>query len=177
MMTAKVLITGPGGQTTQARALIDPDAGMSMVSSRTAHLLNLPLTRTTMAFSAVQGTPCKSSHHLASLIVSPLQGSKTYKVEVQPAVVKLVTCDLPAQEIAPVGDLPHLSGLDLADPSFHIPGKIDILLGAEVYPQLLLKEPVVTGSLLDPAAQKIIFSWSIVGPVKYLSPTHQHIPT
>ena len=177
MMTAKVLVTEPGGQTTQARALIDPGAGMSMVSSKIANLLHLPLIRSNIGFSAVQGTVCKPAHHLANLTVSPLQGSQTFKVEVQPTVVRTVTCDLPAQEIAPVGDLPHLSGLELADPSFHLPGKIDLLLGAEVYPQLLIKEPVVTGDKSDPAAQKTIFGWAIVGPARYLNQSKQPVPT
>ena len=63
MMTAQVHLTGPGGQHLQARALIDPGARISLVSSRVAQLLHLPLTRTTMQFSGVQGTPCKSSKH------------------------------------------------------------------------------------------------------------------
>ena len=173
MMTAKVLITGPGGKTTQARALIDPGAGISLVST---HTLHLPLTPTSMQFSGVQGTPCKSSSHLASMTLSPLQG-RTTKVRVKAAVVKTVTNDLPAQEIAPVDQLPHLSGLGLADPSFHTPGRIDILLGADVYPQLMLKEPMATGGIHDPAAQQTIFGWAIVGPVRYLGNSKELIPT
>ena len=53
MMTAQVLLTGPGGQQIQARALIDPGAGISLVSSRVAQLLHLPLTKTSMQFSGV----------------------------------------------------------------------------------------------------------------------------
>ena len=176
MMTAKVLITGPGGQTTQARALIDPGAGISLVSSKIARSLNLPLTPTNMQFSGVQGTPCKSSSHLANMTLSPLQ-DRTTQVKVKAAVVKTVTNDLPAQEIAPVDQLPHLSGLGHADPSFHTPGRIDILLGADVYPRLMLKQPMATGSIHDPAAQQAIFGWAIVGPVRYLGNTLEQIPT
>ena len=102
---------------------------------------------------------------------------RTIKVQVKAAVVKTVTNDLPAQEIAPVDQLPHLSGLGLADPSFHIPGRIDILLGADVYPQLILKEPMATGGIHDPAAQQTIFGWAIVGPVRYLGNSKELIPT
>ena len=77
----------------------------------------------------------KSAKHLANLSLSPLQGDK-HQVNVQAAVVSTVTNDLPAQEISPVDELPHLMGLGLADPSFHTPGRIDILLGADVYPQV-----------------------------------------
>ena len=126
-----------------------------------------------MQFSGVQGTPCKSSSHLANMTLSPLQ-DRTTQVKVMAAVVKTVTNDLPAQEIAPVDQLPHLSGLGLADPSFHTPGRIDILLGADVYPQLMLKQPMATGSIHDPAAQQTIFGWTIVGPVISLWNGSQH---
>ncbi len=45
------------------------------------------------------------------------------------AVVPKVTCDLPLQGAAGVQDLPHLKDLELADPTFYLPGRIDLLLG------------------------------------------------
>ena len=175
MMTAQVILSGPGRHEIQARALIDPRAGISLVSSRIAQRLNLPLTRTSMQFSGVQGTPCKSAKHLAKLALSPLQGD--HQVHVQAAVVSTVTNDIPAQEIAPVDELPHLMGLGLADPTFHIPGRIDILLGADVYPQILVKKPMITGAVTDPAAQETIFGWAIVGPVRSKGAYIQPVPT
>ena len=176
MMTAQVLLTGPRGVKTQARALIDPGAGISLVSSKIAQALNLPLTKTNLQFSGVQGTPCKSAKHITQLSLSSLQGSQA--VTVRAAVVSTVTNNIPTQEIAPVDDLPHLTGLGLADPSFHIPGRIDILLGADVYPQIMVKEPMVTGAVADPAAQQTIFGWAIVGPVRskgsYVHPVPTH---
>ena len=164
MMTAQVLLTGPKGENTQARALIDPGAGISLVSSKMAQKLHLPLTKSNLQFSGVQGTPCKSARHITELSLSPLQGSQAVKVRA--AVVPVVTNDIPAQEIAPVDDLPHLTGLGLADPTFHLPGKIDILLGADVYPQIMKKNQMITGPVADPAAQETIFGWAIVGPVR-----------
>ena len=129
MMTAQVTLSGPGGQQLPARALIDPGAGISLVSSRVAQLLHLTLTKTTLQFSGVQGTPCKASKHIAQLSLSPLHP----KVSIKAAVVATVTNDLPTQELSPVAELPHLAGLDLADKSFHTPGRIDILLAAPAY--------------------------------------------
>ena len=178
MMTAQVTLSGPGGQQLPARALIDPGAGISLVSSRVAQLLHLPLTKTTLQFSGVQGTPCKASKHIAQLSLSPLQVDHP-KVSIKAAVVATVTNDLPTQELSPVAELPHLAGLDLADKSFHTPGRIDILLGADVYPQLMLNQPMVTGDVTDPAALETIFGWAIIGPVRsrgtYIQPVPAHI--
>ena len=175
MMTAHVLLSGPRGVKTQVRALIDPGAGISLVSSRIAQMLSLPLTRTSLQFSGVQGTPCKSAKRITQLCLSPLQGNQA--VSVKAAVVSTVTNNIPAQEIAPVDDLPHLTGLGLDDPSFHIPGRIDILLGADVYPQIMVKKPMVTGAVADPAAQETIFGWAIVGPVRSKGSYAQPVPT
>ena len=164
MMTAQVLLTGPGGHTVKARAFIDPGAAMSLISSKVAQRLKLPLAKTQLQFSAVLATPCKSVKHITNLSVSPLQGGPA--VPVRAAVVPKVTGDIPSKEIDPVDNLPHLVGLGLADPTFYLPGKVDILLGSEVYPQLMVSNPIITGAASEPAAQETIFGWAIIGPVK-----------
>ena len=137
---------------------------MSLISSKVAQQLHLPLEKTHLQFSAVLATPCKAVKHLTNLSVSSLQGDNP--VTVRAAVITTVTGDIPAQEIDPVDDLPHLSGLGLADPTFYLPGKVDILLGSEVYPQLMLQKPMVTGARTEPAAVQTIFGWAVIGPVK-----------
>ena len=74
-------------------------------------------------------------------------------------------------------EMPHLMGLHLADPSFHVPGRIDVLLGADIYPQIMVKQSMVTGALTDPAAQPTIFGWAIVGPVTAKGTCSQQVPT
>ena len=175
LMTAQVLLTGPMGQHIQARAFIDPGAAMSLISSRVAQQLHLPLKKTNLQFSAVLATPCKAVKHLTNLSVSSLQGE--HPVSVRAAVVTTVTGDIPAQETEPVSHLPHLSGLGLADPTFHLPGKVDILLGSEVYPQLIMQEPMITGNSSEPAALQTIFGWAIIGPVRSKDSQSQQIST
>ena len=165
MMTALVQLSGPGGQRLTARALIDSGAGISLISSRVAQLLHLPLNKTDLQFSGVQGTPCKASKHIANVSISPIQAEHPL-TQIKAAVVTTVTNDLPTQDLSPVADLPHLAGLDLADPGFHTPGRIDILLGADVYHKLMGHQPTLTGAGTDPAAVNTIFGWAITGPVR-----------
>ena len=117
MMTAQVSLSGPGGQQLPARALIDPGAGISLVSSRVAQLLHLPLTRTTLQFSGVQGTPCKASKHIAQLSLSPLQVDHP-KVLIKAAVVSTVTNDLPTQGALSCGRTSSPSRTGLGRPIF-----------------------------------------------------------
>ena len=176
MMTAQVMISGPGRHQVSARALIDSGAGMSLVSHRVSQLLNLPLTRNQLQFSGVQGTPCKPSKHITQFNLSPMQADLP-KVLVKAAVVPTVTVDLPTRELTQVKNLPHLSGLQLADPTFHSLGRIDILLGADVYLQLMLQTPMVKGDKHDPGALETLFGWAIMGLVKARGDTTNSIPT
>lgn len=57
----------------------------------------------------------------------------------------------------------HLDGLNLADPEFFKPAPIDILIGADVYGQLIESE-VVKGDPHSPVAQLTRFGWVVFGP-------------
>lgn len=105
MMTAQVTITGPGGHTLPARALIDSGAGMSLVSSRVAQSLKLKLHKANLQFSGVQGTPCKAAKHITNLCISPVQAN-TPSIKLAAAVVSHVTNDLPTQDLSIISDLP-----------------------------------------------------------------------
>ena len=176
MMTAQVHITGPGGQRMPARALIDSGAGLSLVSSRVAQLLQLKLRKADLQFSGVQGTPCKAAKHITNLSISPMQANSP-SIQLAAAVVSTVTNDLPTQDLSGVSNLPHLKDLDLADPGFHTPGRIDLLLGADIYHRLLGGQPTITGGDADPAAVATIFGWAITGPVHPLKTHFQAAPS
>ena len=168
-MTARINLTGPGGRTITARALLDSGAGLSLVSARVSQLLDLKLRRTEIQLSGVQGTRCKPIKHVTQLFLSPIQTSSP-SIEVTAAVVSQVTNDLPAQDVSAVTTLSHISPLNLADPQFSIPGRIDILLGADVYGRLLGTSAPITGTSTGVRAVDTIFGWAIMGPI----PVHAH---
>ena len=173
VMTAQVLLVGPRGATIKARALIDPGAAISLISSKVAQQIHLPLSKTDLHFSAVSGTPCKPAKHCTEVSLSTLDGKATRHIKA--AVVPLVTTAIPSQETAQVNDLPHLAGLTLADPTFHLPGRIDILLGAKVFVDILTKR-IVTGGEGEPAAMETIFGWAIVGAGRSLETYNTPVP-
>lgn len=61
------------------------------------------------------------------------------KSDVTAIVVRCVTRDLPVQPVQLKSTGNHLSGLYLSDPDFGRPGKIDILLGVDVYARALMQ--------------------------------------
>ena len=164
LMTAEVLLKGPGGHELKARAFIDPGAGLSLISSRVAQVLELPLESSRTSFTTVQGTECQGSKYLTSVTISSLHNKR--EIKCRPAVVQTVTENIPSKQLAPVHEYPHLLGLQLADPTFNTPGRVDILLGADLWLHLQGKSPPITASASEPGAQDTIFGWAITGPVK-----------
>ena len=164
LMTAEVLLIGPSGQQLKARAFLDPGAGLSIVSSRVTRMLKLSLDPSEISFTTVQGTHCQGSSYLTDLVIASLHSSK--KFDCRPAVVKTVTNNIPNRLLAPVHDYYHLNGLCLADPNFHVPAKVDILLGADLWLQLLEDAPVVRSTASEPGAQLTAFGWVVTGPAK-----------
>ena len=85
-------------------------------------------------------------------------------------MVPKVTCNLPLQGAIGVQDLPHLQNLELADPTFYQPGRIDLLLGGDILPQILLPQSKA-GPKNTSTAWNTIFGWALLGP--FQSTTNQ----
>ena len=121
------------GTRVEARALLDNGSSASFVSERLAQTLRLPRTSQKARISGVAGITHHSSHQsIASFSISPIK-SPHKKFDVTAIVVPRVTCDLPFAPITLDKGWNHLEDVDLADPGFGCPGKIDMLLGINIF--------------------------------------------
>ncbi|KAJ3661517.1 hypothetical protein Zmor_005911 [Zophobas morio] len=59
----------------------------------------------------------------------------------------------------------HLRHLELADPEFGTPQQVDVLLGADVYGQIVTSG-FKKGSLEEPSALNTAFAWVLIGGIK-----------
>ena len=161
MMTSQVLVKGEGGKQTVARALLDSGASLSLVSNRLAQTLQLPRTATQVQFVGAQATPLQGAQAVAHMTLCPTSNSGP-AVEVTAAVVHQVTCDLPLQGATHIKQMPHIRSLALADPTFHLPGKVDLLFGCDIIPEIMLPGHV-PGPKHAPMALNTIFGWAVMG--------------
>ena len=120
----------------------------------------------------MQATPAKATNVLVTLTISSLQPQQP-TLQISAAVVQKVTCDLPLQGAMGVQDLPHIRTLQLADPTFDKPGRVDLLLGCDVWAQIKLLESRL-GSDKTPSAWKTIFGWAIFGQFSPKDPSSSH---
>ena len=140
MMTCEVVVTGPTGKSMPVRALLDSGADVSSITSKVANHLNLKKLKDTVAV-ATFGNSTEKICRAANFTLSSLM-KKDWSHQVSAVIVDKITGEHPKQDASMVKTMPAVKGLTPADPLFHKPGRIDVLLGADVLPYVqTTKEP------------------------------------
>ena len=80
-------------------------------------------------------------------------------------MLKKVTKDLPLHPIPLTLKWDHISDLELADPEFRTPARIDLLLGAEVFASIL-RDGRRTGPRATPSAINTCLGWVLFGKIQ-----------
>ena len=158
-MTCRVLVSFPNGSAVELRALLDNASSTSFVSEEhLAQSLGLPRVHQNVHVSGIAGSSPKTLiQSIASFQISPAVRNGR-SIDLAAIVLPKVTCDLPA---CPVPfDLS--SDLPLADPTFGEPGRIDILLGVDIFVDILLSG-WRTGPPGTPMALETEFGWVLCG--------------
>lgn len=163
LATAVVPVRNSSGQTTLLRALIDLGSEASFVSERAAQRLHVIKTPTHARITGIGSTETQVSHSTQLEVLSRYEDSFSLNVKVY-IVSKQLTKQLPSKTIAPT-PWSHLDGLILADPTYNIQGKIDMLLGVQVYADIV-KGNIIKGPAGSPCAQETSLGWILFGKVQ-----------
>ena len=164
MMTCRVRVTGPHGITMDARALLDSASSASFISERLAQALRLQRSSHHATISGIAGLSHKSPiQSVASFDVSAVESNST-TINVTALIIPRVTCDLPHHPVNFDLAWNHLNDVKLADPHFGQPGRIDILLGVDVFAQTL-RDGRRTGPPGSPIAMETDFGWVLAGGI------------
>ena len=167
MMTCMVLVEAPDGSTVKARALLDSASSASFVSERLVKGPCLPRLHQNTTISGIAGLTRNALQAIANLTISSTQTGRKFNLTA--IVVPRVTCDLPVKPVSFGPNWNHLNGLSLADPDFGRPGRIDLLLGVDIFIEALLHGRRA-GSTGTPVAFETVFGWVLAGPTDQLSP-------
>ena len=170
-MTCRVMFTSSNGLSVEARCLLDNGSSASFISEHVAQCLRLPRHFRSVCVSGITGM--SNNRHVSRLYVSPVNNSQR-RFDITAIIVPSVTCDLPTQPINIKTNWEHLSGLNLADPNFGIPGQIDAFLGVDIFVEALLPGRR-SGCAGSPVAFKTCFGWALAGSIERLLPHHKLI--
>ena len=161
LMTCRVLVQSPQG-VMQVRALLDPGSATSFISERVAQTLHLCRFSQTIGISGITGLSLEDSNRsIASFKIASVH-TPSQRLNVIAVIVPRVTCDLPTHPVALNREWEHIRGLRLADPDFGKPGRIDVLLGAEAFGDVICHGRR-KGHRGSPTAIKTTFGWVLAG--------------
>lgn len=160
LTTALVKAKSRDGSYQLVRALLDQGSQGTFVTESTVQFLGL---RKTPSRQTVIGVGGEKSATAKSTVILQLRSriDPTVQINVKAFVLKSVTALLPATKVTRV-DWLGLGDDDLADPEYDRPNKIDVLLGAEVYSQVIQEgiKRNLGGTLL---AQDTKLGWILSG--------------
>ena len=161
LMTCKLLIEAPNGSLVEARGILDSASSASFVSERIVQSLGINQSSCNATISGIAGLTHKSStQFVATFNISPIH-SPNQRINVSAIVVPRVTRDLPVSPISFNSKWSHLSDIQ-ADPTFGLPGRVDILLGVDVFSNVLLQGRRF-GPSDSPVAFETLFGWVLAG--------------
>lgn len=161
LATALVNATARNGMSHTIRALLDQGSQASFVTEATAQYLGLKKTPVRGLISGLEGNNSINSKFMVEIILTSTHNPNV-KVSVDAYVLKRITSFLPSKEMVSVD---WICDLPLADPQYNTPNKIDILLGAEVYGQII-QEGIKKGPQGTLVAQATLFGWIISGVIE-----------
>lgn len=141
------------------RILCDTGSQLNFITEQCVQRLQLGKTCAAMALSGVGGATMAIIKHKTECVLWTEKGD--FAITVQALVIPTITTMTPKDKINR-DKWPHLANLDWADSSFDRPGKVDMLIGAGIWAEIV-KERIVRGTKEQPIAQETRFGWVVFG--------------
>lgn len=161
LATAQINVIAANGHTCVLTALIDQGSQATLLTERAAQRLRLTRSADHLRIRSVGNNQITTSNGTVHMQLTAMF-SKINNIHIQAHVLSSITGYLPAARvtISKTMILPQ----PLADPNWHTPKAIDILLGADIYCRIILSEmkKMCNNTLL---AQNSIFGWILTGVI------------
>lgn len=171
LATAQVIIYDVNDTPCVVRCLLDSASQSSFITSDCFKRLGLwnKFKNSNLIVKGIGGSEksCKGSVDIK--IFSRF--NKDVNFNVSSLIVERITDTLPNAQVD-VSLLAHLKTLPLADADFAQPGNIDVLIGASVFPHLLLPNIVRSDQYNLPPAIETVFGYVVMGAVPTLHNSH-----
>lgn len=161
LSTVLLVVIAADGHRRSLRALLDSGSQASFIVEQTANLLNLQRRQSSVSISTFGSNAPTRVCGKAQVTITPCK-SQTPSFSVETMIVPQIT-GLTPQIPVQFGNWDHIRNLPLADPTYHRPGAIDMLLGADILPSMFLNGQR-TGQTGEPMAMETVFGWVLMEP-------------
>lgn len=163
LATARFILISEEGNRLEVRGLLDSASQTTFVTTEVVNKLNGKPFKTNLNISGIAQSNNKVSKMIDLKVESKVSSKERYKVTC--GILEKITCNLPQQEID-TSQFVIPPGIVLSDIEYFIPDKIDMLIGADLYFELLEPGIIRLGSNL-PILQNSKLGWVLGGSVKF----------
>lgn len=160
LSTALVQIVGNSGEGHTCRVLLDSGSQSNFISASLCSRLGVEKSSVNISVVGISRVVSNIKYRCEICIQSLCNA---FEISISCLVLPKICENIPNLEMS-VAELNIPKHLRLADPSFHKPGEIDILLGADTFYNLLCNGQIRLGTD-QPILQKTVFGWVVSGPV------------
>lgn len=164
LSTALLQVLDKNNRAHTVRAILDSASQSSFITSDLCQRLDLATEDVAMAVTGINNASSEIKHK-CDINIQSQHGP--YRANITCFVIKNITGTLPSFPIN-INKLNIPQNLVLADASFSKPGTVDILIGANLFWELITIGQVKLGRNL-PILQKTVFGWIISGPLGKLN--------
>ncbi|XP_058449054.1 uncharacterized protein LOC131429015 [Malaya genurostris] len=159
LATAIVKVFGPKGNSFLARVLLDSASQPNLMTERFRQLLNARKTPDSTEIAGIGGEIAAVA--TCSTVATIASRFNNFRVPLEFIVMEKVTNDLPAWTVDS-SDWSIPENIRLADPSFATKGPIDIVIGAQIFFEII-RNGHVKISDDKPLLQNSVFGWLVSG--------------
>ncbi|UYV71130.1 hypothetical protein LAZ67_8001829 [Cordylochernes scorpioides] len=171
LATARIKIKNGLGKLCTCRALLDSGSQVTMITKGCCERLGLVQRKSDRMIIGVGNTPVQHSSSTVSVTFCPLNNSEEFSVEA--VVTGVLTSEIPNFRLKDP-NWPTLKSLKLADPEFYIQAPIDMILGADIYTELMLNGSISLGEGL-PMAINTRLGWVLLGKLMGTSESNTEV--
>ncbi|XP_055910550.1 uncharacterized protein LOC129944915 [Eupeodes corollae] len=169
LATALVKVVSSFGESYLVRAFLDQGSEVNLVSEYLINLLQLPRSYTSLSIVGIGGDS-SSSHQSKGMVTINLKScTSEFTCSFNAYILSKLTNLLPSA-VSKHSGWAHLQNIDLADPEYHQPGRVDLILGVEMYGQVL-QNGLIKGPEGAPIAQRTSLGWIISGSSTSIAPS------
>ncbi|XP_062713924.1 uncharacterized protein LOC134290747 [Aedes albopictus] len=159
LMTAMINLTSKNGQAHRVRALLDSGSQINLIADSVVQRMKLLKFPANVPVVGVNGTRTQLHH---KVVVQMRSNCSDFATNLDCYTVPKVTDSTPAVRVnLDSWNIPP--GILLADESFHCPSEIDMLIGAELFAEILKQGRIKLSDRL-PSLIETEFGWTVTGP-------------
>lgn len=159
LATVEVILYSKQGEPIQVKALLDTGTQISLITQKLVTKLKCNTYDVSMNISGISQSTTMANRMADVEIYSNSDQNKMFKVSC--ALLPNLTCKLPQYKIM-VNRLDIPKDIILADSTFFEPSEIDIIIGLDIYYDIIMNNIVKLGKNL-PVLQESHFGWIIAG--------------